>query len=338
MNRLSCRELQEKCRELGLKAYGTKAQMVERINKELEVSDIENIESLMLNPDNADHDPALILEASSDDDEDTIKDVPIRRDSNESNAEDESLETIDGDDGNNKMKRKRIIAPYKKLQEFHNKDDAIYHLMTTFDTWKFFRRRDTIEGIKDCYVCKNKNCKKKCYILHTDEVETVTLWVNEHEHEHEKENIEKDWGINSQTKIEIEKLFKSQVTGASKIIYALRDMTVKDSVTYVEGIVEPTPAQVNNFINNNVKKKIIKPNFSYGDLASYVDNNKEVPEDEHEPFVIDSLIEVNDKVPSSSRVVISTKYLIGLARKTNHICADTTWKLNWQSKLLPVDY
>ena len=44
----------------------------------------EKIEKSMVSPDNADYDPALILEASSDDDEDAIKGVSLRRDNNES--------------------------------------------------------------------------------------------------------------------------------------------------------------------------------------------------------------------------------------------------------------
>ncbi len=173
---------------------------------------------------------------------------------------------------------------------------------------------------------------QKCYILHSDDEESVTLWSNEISHDHSKSVERREWGINEKTKIEIEKLYRAKVTGASRIKYALRDMMNPDSITYVEGLKEPTPAQINNYVNNNVKKKIVKPNFSYADLAKWVNDHKDVPEDEHEPFVIDSLIDKNDKVPASSivRVSLSTKYLISLAMRRNHICADTTWKTNWQ--------
>jgi hypothetical protein len=57
-----------------------------------------------------------------------------------------------------------------------------------------------------------------------------------------------------------------------------------------------------------------------------------VPQDNNEPFVISDLINVNDDIPESSiiRIAISTKNMIGLAKKRKHICADATYKLIWQ--------
>ena len=57
--------------------------------------------------------------------------------------------------------------------------------------------------------------------------------------------------------------------------------------------------------------------------------DRDVPSDPNEPFVIDVMIIVNDLVPSESiiRVSYSTLNLIGLTKRRNHICEDTTWKL-----------
>jgi hypothetical protein len=73
-------------------------------------------------------------------------------------------------------------------------------------------------------------------------------------------------------------------------------------------------------------------NFNYAELAKIVIGDRNVPSDPNEPFVIDDMILVNDLVPSESiiRVSYSTLNLIGLTKRRDHICADTTWKLIWE--------
>ena len=58
----------------------------------------------------------------------------------------------------------------------------------------------------------------------------------------------------------------------------------------------------------------------------------QIPNSEHEPFITSFEIHYNSLVPSSSTfmIAITTKYLLSLALKTGHICADTTFKLIWQ--------
>ena len=205
------------------------------------------------------------------------------------------------------------------------------------DKMSFERNRDTTEGTKEFNLRKINGCCRKSYILHKSDSESKHIWTNGLDHDHsnsgDKESREKEWGINEVTKREIEKLFTSGVTGAKRIIYALRKkMDERDELNFVPGLIEPQPAQINNYVNNSLKTKTVKPKFSYADLAKWVDEHSSVPDDEHEPFVVDSYIDVNDTIPKASivRVAISTKYLIGLAKKRIHICADTTWKTNWQ--------
>jgi hypothetical protein len=48
------------------------------------------------------------------------------------------------------------------------------------------------------------------------------------------------------------------------------------------------------------------------------------------------VLQVNDDIPELSiiRIAISTKNMIGLAKKRKHICADATYKLIWQGKYI----
>lgn len=335
MNKLSLKDLVNECLTLGLKTYGTKAILIKRITdekKKLADNDKEN-----------DNDKEKFLEPDS---EDELEDVEIQKDSESTNdlkttndidysvssaSDSESCFSEESNITDRKRKRTQII--YALLNKFDDQKSAVAFINLDKETeWKFERTRKTAEGFKEVYQCKHRNlCKKKCYLLYSEEDESVTLWLNNQTHTHENVKT-KQWGINDVTKFEIEKLYKSGVCHASRVQYALRDMMNKDSITYVEGIEEPTRRQINNFINNNIKCKIIKPNFSYGDLAKYVSEHRDVPEDEHEPFVIDAFIDVNDKMPKASliRIAISTKYLLKLAMKRNHVCTDATYKLIWQ--------
>ena len=328
LKKLSGKELKDKGIEMGLKLYGTKAQMISKIIKH-----IEDLEAQLVNAEsNANADESFNGQLNLSKDEELIlNDVNVNPDS-------DSIDSsyVCGDDGKNDKKRKRNVVPYKLLGQHINVKNAVDTFINECDTWRFERTRDTREGIKDFYICKYPGCQSKNYILHTDDDESVTLWTNSHDHDHSQEFKAKEWGINEITKLEIEKLYKSKVTGATRIIYALREMMDKKSQTYVAGLEEPTPIQINNYVNNVIKKKIVKPNFSYSDLAKWVNEHKDVPDDEHEPYVIDSYINVNDKVPNTSviRIALSTRYLVSLAKRKNHICADTTWKTNWQGNIL----
>ncbi len=92
MNKLSGKDLQHKCRELGLKDYGTKMVMIERINKETEkrLNDAQILENLLVNPNDEDDNEPLVLE-----EELSFQDVAILPDEN-SNA--------DTEDGSNDSK------------------------------------------------------------------------------------------------------------------------------------------------------------------------------------------------------------------------------------------
>ena len=83
--------------------------------------------------------------------------------------------------------------------------------------------------------------------------------------------------------------------------------------TYVAGIEVPSRLMIANFVNHSVKAKIIKPNFSYGDLVSWIEENDTVPFDDHDAFALDRHVEVNEKTPSASIIRLSTKNLISLA-------------------------
>ena len=354
LGKLTLKELQSQCIGLGIKTYGTKATLIKRIKETKANNDDEARENAILNLrlDESDtvSDIATATTETEDDEDDFLITIPVINEEargptksvvNSNDDDDECEEDSDSDEdgvyNTENKKRKRTESIYSFATKFDSIAEANDHLkhekLENDCTWKFIRSRPTKDGKKDCYKCSNSICKKRCYVLYSEEDETVAIWINNLEHEHKIENSKK-WGINAVTKREIEKLYVNGITFASRIQYALRKMMDPNDITYVEGVEEPLRWQINNFINNSVKVKSIKPNFSFADLVEWVKCHKAIPDDEHEPFIIDDFIQVNDKVPKASiiRISISTKYLIGLCRKRKHICADATYKLIWQGK------
>ncbi len=74
--------------------------------------------------------------------------------------------------------------------------------------------------------------------------------------------------------------------------------------------------------------------FDYSDFVALIEANSVVPDNENEPFVFNSFMDINGRVPQASvfRVSFSTRRLLAISLKAKHICADATYKLTWQGK------
>jgi hypothetical protein len=70
---------------------------------------------------------------------------------------------------------------------------------------------------------------------------------------------------------------------------------VNVDVAYLQ---EPTPRQVNNYLLNTFKTKILdKSHFNYGELYKWVQQRTQIPFDEHEPFILAHFFNINDRIP-----------------------------------------
>ena len=266
----------------------------------------------------------------------------------------------------NSNKRIAVKTFYHFDSTYENRESALLKINEDF-----YRNRmyETKEGQKECFTCKYSCCNSKCYLLYTLDDESVSLWFNDQEHQHDDANIKEktEWGINLSTKQAIDKLFRAGTKSAGKILSVLRiyqQETIKDKENklinnpdFVPGIVLPSTRQIVNYVNNTLKPKVIIAKFNYAELAKWIDNHREVPESDDDVFVLDAVININDVIPkgifiifyflslfifyssyiytaSTFRLSISTKKLIGQCLKTNHMCADATYKLIWQGNQL----
>jgi hypothetical protein len=59
----------------------------------------------------------------------------------------------------------------------------------------------------------------------------------------------------------------------------------------------PSTRQIVNYVNNTLKPKVIIAKFNYAELAKWIDNHREVPENDDGVFVLDAVININDVIP-----------------------------------------
>ncbi|RMZ99193.1 hypothetical protein BpHYR1_051645, partial [Brachionus plicatilis] len=241
--------------------------------------------------------------------------------------EEDTIGNEHGSEGKS-LKRKRNV--YMFSQKFDSYSDSIKHLKSDF--------------------VNSTSCQAKLYILCSDFDTSVSIYLGNFDHDH---SINKaPFGINALTKELIENLYKSNLTTATAIRNGLRDRInplmpkVLDSdpdvinKLYVPEIEIPNIRQINNYLQQTLRSHLFGLNhgrgFTHADLENWASSKLTVPDNDHTPFVIDYSIQVNDRIPSLSKlkIVITTKKLLEIAMKTKHICADATYKLMWHN--LPV--
>ncbi|CAF0968322.1 unnamed protein product [Brachionus calyciflorus] len=263
-------DLQAECKKLKLSYAGKKSDLVKRLDNY--TKDAQPAET-----------GALSDSVKS---QDELIDVEVLVENHDFNQEDEEEEMVQNEYG------KRVKASYIKFEEFLNLEAAVARL-------------------EESPFC-GKSCPKLAYILLHQDDDTASIWYNSTEHDHTSEKYSS--GINEVTKKQIEVLYKSFVNTATRIRLALRDRSEPylpkkfesdpnlPNDLYIPGIVIPTNLQINNYLNNTLRPKLQgrtgKNKFSYGDLSSWIEANSIVPDNDHEPFVIDSLIHYNEKYPS----------------------------------------
>ena len=227
------KDLQAKCKELGLSYGGRKIEIIKRLNDYYKNSSndlnlvLEEEDEASEQHDEApeQHDETVDEDDETVEEDDVLVPVPIAPMHENENDEDKDDDNEEEDDVvvSTKGKRKPVFYDhYKPTPDFNpvfeNEADA-KALMASLG-YRFERPRMTKEGVKDFYKCKaSYECKRKMYILYHDTDQKVSVWVDNNEHMHE--STKKSIGINDITKKQIDILYKSSVNTASRIKIAL---------------------------------------------------------------------------------------------------------------------
>ena len=218
--------LKAKCKELGLPIYGRKKDLIERLNKnknmtvEVEQSVLkeEGEEEEGEEEEGEEEEVHLHLSPTQSDDEE-FKDVSIHHSILESNNEVDYVATVK--DSN---KRKRIVFDYKRDDTTHESLEAALIVIKEEDYWNKLRARELKFGAKLDYVCRFQECLMKLNVELSNANETAIIWRTTGLHNHtETESNKPQIGINPITKAQVDLLFQSSVVTAKRIQIALRD-------------------------------------------------------------------------------------------------------------------
>lgn len=87
--------------------------------------------------------------------------------------------------------------------------------------------------------------------------------------------------------------------------------------------------QISNLIHRFKVKQYGPRNMTLNELKLYCDKHKNVPDDQDEVFVAETYFQPGIEVVDELRIFLTTKRLICMATKANHLCIDANYKLLW---------
>lgn len=208
------------------------------------------------------------------------------------------------------------------VKKFKNAQDA-EEAVRLENTWSIQTNRRTEEGRKQVYRCnkvKNRGpqCIAQILLLYDAYSDDVILFRKEFEHDHHLIGSRSGYhGIDPETKRQINTLFDLHITKPRVVFNHLMEKP---------GLKMPTIMQLNNYLND-LRRRKYGCSANLGKAKKWIANHTDVPENEHEAFVISYCVQ-----ESSTKIcyVLSTKKLLELASRCSVIHADATSRLNWQ--------
>ncbi|CAH0603513.1 unnamed protein product [Chrysodeixis includens] len=184
------------------------------------------------------------------------------------------------------------------------------------DTWDEDHSYDWEED-KMYYKCIQSNCPAKRYLLTEYETTHVVLFRTETEHYH-RNCAPKE--LDQDLLKEIKKLVDIDIVEPSAIISALSDL---------EHLVPPTEEELGEYISHIKKNQFKRQHLEPEDLRMFILNYSSLPDNWHEPFVVDYEMSPAG-FPLFFRMVLSTKHLLSCAGSVTIIHASATYRLSWQ--------
>ncbi|KAL0831843.1 hypothetical protein ABMA28_001373 [Loxostege sticticalis] len=211
------------------------------------------------------------------------------------------------------MKKKRVYQSWVFVAKFDSASLA-HKVLDQENIWSINYSNESEEGKKTYYRCnkvkkRGPQCSAKRYILYDSLSDAVLLYRTEDGHDHEsKESTER--GLSEVVKLKVNELLDLN----------LKPKAIMTALSQVEGLKLPKMSQLKNYLND--RRRAL-----YGELERWLPDNSALPENLHEAFV--TAYEISEK-EASFRFVLSSKYLLELARHVDILHADATYKLIWQ--------
>ena len=147
----------------------------------------------------------------------------------------------------------------------------------------------------------------------------MLLYRADAEHDHGNLNNTSEFGLSEAVKLEVNKLFD----------LSMKPKYVMKRLTNIHGITVRKMSQLRNHLSVQRRVKYWNHSISLGELQGWLSSHSVLPDDPHEALIISYDVIENDIHPAC-RLAISTKYLLELARDTEILHTDATYKLIWQ--------
>lgn len=209
------------------------------------------------------------------------------------------------------------------VKKFSNVQDA-ENFIKNESLWSFQKVHRTEEGVKRYYRCnkvkwRGFQCSAAIHLLFDAASDEVVLYRTEENHDHNSSESLAARGMSEEARNEIDKLFELK----------LKPKAIMNALAKKEGINMPSKTQLKNYLAKIREKKYGPSTISLGELKAWLMSHSDMPENDYTAFVISFDVSDDDKNPYF-RFVLSTKYLLSLARNCKIIHADATYKLIWQ--------
>lgn len=220
-----------------------------------------------------------------------------------------------------KVKKPRQKKNWQMKCQYDNSELAKSALQKE-ETWSVWKRDDTADGMKWFYRCnkiklRDTQCAAQVYHLFKNDSDAVLEFRTDGAHDHQSRIDAAD--VKKRLIEEVEKLLKLHQK-PNDIMHSLSEM---------EGITLPTKRQLINIIAKLRNQKYGPPSISMQQLTTWLRDHSSIPEDDHESFVL--CFDVNTEIDEPYfRFMITTKYLLNLAKYRTVSHADTTYKCIWQ--------
>ncbi|KAL0871027.1 hypothetical protein ABMA27_004837 [Loxostege sticticalis] len=218
------------------------------------------------------------------------------------------------------MKKKREYQSWVFVAKFDSASLA-HKVLDQENIWSINYSNESKEGKKTYYRCnkvkkRGPQCSARRYILYDSLSDAVFLYRTEDGHDHESKEST-DRGLSEVAKLKVNELLDLH----------LKPKAIMTALSKVEGLKLPKMSQLKNYLNDCRRGLSGNHTISLGELESWLLDNSALPENLHEAFV--TAYEISEK-EASFRFVLSSKYLLELARHVDILHADATYKLIWQ--------
>lgn len=220
------------------------------------------------------------------------------------------------------QKRQRTKQNWIFDRTFDSPEDALTFLKAEI-VWSYKYKNSSFAGVIVTYRCnkmkfRGKQCPALIYLLYdANDKSKVHLFRNDCEHSHDSDNAV--YEMDPELAATIQQLFNMRLKPKA-ILYNL----------ITKGLVPPPKAKFDTFLKKLHVQRYGEEKIHLGTLEKWLKDNKVVPENDTEPFIVNYKIDDKNPTDIKFRFFVSTKKLLSHAINARKMHADATYKLIWQ--------